>query len=70
MLPANENPTAIQHLQQVEHMLTDIVPGEDGSPAADRLVVHAPYNGAGAVTAAQSKADPDLGQDAVDFLFD
>ena len=61
---------AIQHLQQVEHMLTDIVPGEDGSPAAERLVVHAPYNGAGAVTAAQSKANPDLGQDAVDSLFD
>src|ERR1700733_15857257 len=61
---------AIQHLQQVEHMLTDMVPGEDGSPPENRLVVNAPYNGAGDVTAAQSKANPDLGQDAVDSLFD
>ena len=46
---------AIQHLQQVEHMLTDIAPGESGVPSEDRLVVHAPYNGAGAVTATQSR---------------
>jgi chemotaxis protein CheZ len=61
---------AIQHLRQVEHMLTDMVPGEDGASPEDRLVVHAPYNGAGAVTSAQSEANPDLGQDAVDSLFD
>ena len=61
---------AIQHLQQVEHMLTDMAPGEDVSPPEHRLIVHAPYNGAGAATAAQSKANPDLGQDAVDSLFD
>jgi chemotaxis protein CheZ len=61
---------AIQHLQQVEHMLTEIAPGEDGSSAEHRLVVHAPYNGAGAVTLTESQANPDLGQDAVDSLFD
>ncbi len=61
---------AIQHLQQVEHMLTDIAPGDEGPPPEDRLVVHAPYNGAGAVSATQSRANPDLGQDAVDSLFD
>jgi chemotaxis protein CheZ len=61
---------AIQHLQQVEHMLTDLAPGEDVSPPEHRLIVYAPYNGAGAATAAQSNANPDLGQDAVDSLFD
>jgi hypothetical protein len=35
-----------------------------------RLIVHAPYNGAGAVSAAESAANPDLAQDAVDSLFD
>ena len=59
---------AIQHLQQVEHMLTDMAPGEDVSPPEHRLIVHAPYNGAGAATAAQSKANPDLGQDAVELF--
>ena len=61
---------AIQHLQQVEHMLTDMAPGEGVSPPEHRLIVHAPYNGAAAATAAQFNANPDLGQDAVDSLFD
>jgi chemotaxis protein CheZ len=62
---------AIQHLQQVETMLTDMAPDEHGVvPAEPRLVVHAPYNGTGTVTAEESAANPDLGQDAVDSLFD
>jgi chemotaxis regulatin CheY-phosphate phosphatase CheZ len=61
---------AIQHLQQVETMLTGITPGENAKPSATGVVVSAPYNGAGAVTPEQSAANPDLGQDAVDSLFD
>ena len=59
---------AIQHLQQVETMLTDMVPGSE--PAMNAVAVSAPYNNAGAVTPAQALANPDLGQDAVDSLFD
>jgi chemotaxis protein CheZ len=61
---------AIQHLQQVETMLTDMSPDEHGTHSEPRLVVHAPYNGAGAISAEESAADPDLAQDAVDSLFD
>jgi chemotaxis protein CheZ len=61
---------AIQHLQQVETMLTDMVPGQDDHPPVEKLVVHAPYNNAGAITPEHSEANPDLGQDAVDSLFD
>jgi chemotaxis protein CheZ len=61
---------AIQHLQQVEHMLTDMVPGQDGLPDVERVVVSAPYNNAGALTPEHHEANPDLGQDAVDSLFD
>jgi chemotaxis protein CheZ len=64
---------AIQHLQQVEHMLTDMAP-DDGNPAAggvaEGVIVEAPYNGAGSVTLTESLGNPDLGQDAVDSLFD
>jgi chemotaxis protein CheZ len=60
---------AIQHLQQVEDMLTGITPGEQQATAG-RVQVHAPYNNAGALTPEQSAANPDLGQDAVDSLFD
>jgi chemotaxis protein CheZ len=45
---------AIQHLQQVESMLTDIVP--DGTEVAE-------------VSAPVAEENPDLGQDAVDSLF-
>jgi chemotaxis protein CheZ len=61
---------AIQHLQQVETMLTDMVPGTDTPLPTVGVVVSAPYNNAGAVTPAQAAANPDLGQDAVDSLFD
>ncbi len=62
---------AIQHLQQVETMLTDMAPDEHGAaPAEPRLVVQAPYNGIGVISAKQAAANPDLGQDAVDSLFD
>ena len=59
---------AIQHLQQVETMLTDMVPGSE--PPPNPVAVSAPYNNAGALTSAQAQANPDLGQDAVDSLFD
>jgi chemotaxis protein CheZ len=61
---------AIQHLQQVETMLTDMAPDEHGPPSEPPLVVHAPYNGAGAVSAEEAASNPDLAQDAVDSLFD
>jgi chemotaxis protein CheZ len=61
---------AIQHLQQVEDMLTAMTPGEAIERASGGVVVHAPYNGAGAVSVEHSEANPDLGQDAVDSLFD
>jgi chemotaxis protein CheZ len=61
---------AIQHLQQVEHMLTDMTPGEPTEASEGGLVVQAPYNGAGSITVGQSASNPDLGQDAVDSLFD
>ena len=61
---------AIQHLQQVETMLTDMVPGDESAPALPGVVVSAPYNNAGEVTPEQAEANPDLGQDAVDSLFD
>lgn len=61
---------AIQHLQQVETMLTDMSPEDAAAQQMDRVVVHAPYNGAGLMTPEQSAANPDLAQDAVDSLFD
>jgi chemotaxis protein CheZ len=61
---------AIQHLQQVETMLTDLVPGEDAPPTEPGVVVGAPYNNAGQVTPEQAAANPDMPQDAVDSLFD
>jgi chemotaxis protein CheZ len=60
---------AIQHLQQVETMLTDMVPGDEGHLPANAVLVSAPYNNAGEVTAEQAAANPDLLQDAVDSLF-
>jgi chemotaxis regulatin CheY-phosphate phosphatase CheZ len=61
---------AIQHLQQVETMLTDMVPGQEAHPPVERVVVSAPYNNAGALKQEHHEANPDLGQDAVDSLFD
>jgi chemotaxis protein CheZ len=61
---------AIQHLQHVETMLTDMVPGDPGRPAVEGAVVNAPYNNADEVTPEQASANPDLAQDAVDSLFD
>jgi chemotaxis protein CheZ len=61
---------AIQHLQQVETMLTDMTPGAATKPRAETVVVNAPYNNAGTITQEQSKANPDIAQDAVDALFD
>jgi chemotaxis protein CheZ len=62
---------AIKHLQQVETMLTDMAPDERGvAPTESRPVVHEPYNGAGAISGGESTANPALGQDAVDSMFD
>jgi chemotaxis protein CheZ len=62
---------AIQHLQQVETMLTDIVPGDgSGAPAHVPVVVSAPFVATAALTGAAAEANPDLAQDAVDSLFD
>jgi chemotaxis protein CheZ len=60
---------AIQHLQQVETMLTDMVPGQ-APVEIERVVVNAPYNNAGSRTVEHSESNPDLGQSAVDSLFD
>jgi chemotaxis protein CheZ len=61
---------AIQHLQHVETMLTDMVPGEAGKAAMGGVVVSAPFTGGGVVDPEAAAANPDLGQDAVDSLFD
>ncbi len=60
---------AIQHLQHVENMLTDLAPGEE-APSIERVVVHAPYNNAGSLTPEHHEANPDLAQNDVDSLFD
>jgi chemotaxis protein CheZ len=60
---------AIQHLQQVETMLTDIMPGDAPPPEQERLVVNAPFV-RGLQTSEQAEANPDLAQNAIDSLFD
>lgn len=60
---------AIQHLQQVEGLLSGMVPGDPGVAVA-AVIVSAPYNNAGAVSQEDAAANPDLAQDAVDSLFD
>jgi chemotaxis protein CheZ len=61
---------AIQHLQQVETMLTGLTPNDMGPPEAEKVVVDAPFISRGVGNEAASAADPDLAQDAVDSLFD
>jgi chemotaxis protein CheZ len=61
---------AIQHLQQVEHMLTDMAPDGDRGPEESGAMVKAPFPGADSVKSAETLPNPDLGQDAVDCLFD
>lgn len=60
---------AIQHLQQVETMLTDIMPSQEPASPAERVLVSAPFVGHGARTAAEQDANPDLLQDAIDSMF-
>ncbi len=60
---------AIQHLQQVETMLTDIMPGDEPPPEQERLVVNAPFV-RGLQTTEEAAANPDLQQTAIDSLFD
>jgi chemotaxis protein CheZ len=60
---------AIQHLQQVETMLTDIVPGGDNMPSSGAVVVSAPFVPGAALSGAAAGANPDLRQDAIDSLF-
>ena len=40
------------------------------SPVPSGVVVSAPYNNAGMLSTEESAANPDIGQDAVDSLFD
>ncbi len=61
---------AIQHLQQVETMLIDMVPGETAKPGDGGVVVSAPFVSPGVVSPAVAAANPDLAQAAVDSLFD
>ncbi len=61
---------AIQHLQHVETMLTDMVPGDNGPPAGQKVIVNAPFVHREIQTADIAEANPDLVQSAVDALFD
>jgi chemotaxis protein CheZ len=61
---------AIQHLQHVETMLTDMVPGEAPPRASSAVVVDAPFVATAGLAGAAAEANPDLLQDAVDSLFD
>ena len=61
---------AIQHLQHVETMLTDMVPGEDPPRSSSSVVVEAPFVATAGLAGAAAEANPDLLQDAVDSLFD
>ena len=57
---------AIQHLQHVETMLTDIVPGGESKQRLDGVVVSAPFVPSSGTAA---EANPDLLQDAIDSMF-
>jgi chemotaxis protein CheZ len=59
----------IQHLQQVESMLSDLMPHAPGMPEAEKVVVSAPLIRP-LQTAARAAGNPDLGQGAIDSLFD
>ena len=61
---------AIQHLQQVETMLTGMVPGDPGPADGEKVVVSAPFISRTAGDETPPGDNPDLGQDAVDSLFD
>ncbi len=61
---------AILHLQQVETMLTGIVPANRVRPSGNAVGVNAPFVAAAALTGAAAEANPDLLQDAVDSLFE
>jgi chemotaxis protein CheZ len=61
---------AIQHLQQVETMLTDIMPADTPGPDIERVVVSAPFVSHGVQTADIAAANPDLVQGSIDSLFD
>jgi len=61
---------AIQHLQQVETMLTGMAPAGGIERARTPVLARAPFNNAGAIKPENAAANPDLGQDAVDALFD
>jgi chemotaxis protein CheZ len=59
----------IQHLQQVESMLSDLMPGAPGILEAEKVVVSAPLVRA-LQTPEQETGNPDLAQGAIDSLFD
>ncbi len=58
---------AIQHLQQVETMLTGMVPGDPGVHEAERVVVSAPFVSQPMLDQETAQASPDLAQDAVEL---
>lgn len=60
---------AIQHLQQVEGMLAEIMPHGPGVPKHGTVVVSAPLVRP-LQSPEQAACDPDLGQAAIDSLFD
>jgi chemotaxis protein CheZ len=59
----------IQHLQQVESMLSDLMPGTPAMPETQKVVVSAPLIRA-LQTPENAAGNPDLGQGAIDSLFD
>ncbi len=59
----------IQHLQQVESMLSDMMPHVPGMPEAEKVVVSAPLVRA-LQTPEHAAGNPDLGQGAINSLFD
>jgi chemotaxis protein CheZ len=59
----------IQHLQQVETMLSDLMPNAPGMPEQEKVVVSAPLVRP-MQTAEHAAANPDLGQSTIDSLFD
>ena len=61
---------AIQHLQQVETMLTDIAPIESARPSGAAVAIGAPFEAAAERSGAAPEANPDLLQDAIDSLFE
>jgi chemotaxis protein CheZ len=61
---------AIQHLQQVETMLTDLAPQQQGERSTADAQAQSPADDPAQPAMAPATTDPDLAQNAVDSLFD